>query len=115
MFNDIYSIDLISLNQTLSNKSSLIKLNWFNAFLLNGPLTSYNLAINNQKIYNGLDTSIVTSIKFDECSYKKFANNYGAVIHGYFNILNIELIVNTIYTNQTRQIIQKTLNCTSNY
>ena len=101
--------------ETLSNKSTLVKLDWTNSFLLNGPLVSYHLFINNNSVYQGKSSLVVASIKPEECTFKKFTNQYGVTIRGYFNILNIELQVRTVYTNETIQQVKKPLNCTRTY
>ncbi len=105
---------MISL-ETFSNKSVLVKLDWTNSFLLNGPLVSYRLFINNNSIYEGKNSHLITLIEPEECTYKKFTNSYGATVRGYFNILDIGLQVRTIYTNETIQQVKKPLNCTRNF
>lgn len=103
------------LNQTFANDSVLIKLDWTNAFLLNGPLLHYNLSINNQTIYEGKMTSVITAIKLEECIYNRYTNSYGYTTHGYFNVLNIRITVSTIYTMKTVQLVDKLLNCSRNF
>jgi hypothetical protein len=91
----------------------LIKIDWSNSFLLNGPLVSYQLLVNNVSIYFGKNTKAITSYKVEKCVYSTFINEKNFITRGYFNVLDIELKVSTLYTNETSKLVRKILNCTS--
>ena len=45
----------VELNE-IENKTAAIQINWANIFILNGPLVKYEVLINNETYYQGIES-----------------------------------------------------------
>ena len=100
-----------SLNQT-SNGTTLIAMDWSNAFFLNGPLVEYDLFINQKSVYKGILTKTTAPLRVDQCQLNEYTTK-GHTLRGYFNILNIQLKARTAYSEETSPNIMVPFNCTA--
>ena len=93
-----------------------IEIDWSNAFFLNGPLIEYDLRINENSAYIGKLTKIIWPIIDKSCKLNEYVNknvDNGKVLRGYFTILNVQLKVETTFSEETSPVIQIPVNCTN--
>jgi len=101
-----------ALNQT-SNGTTLVAMDWSNAFFLNGPLVEYDLLINKKSVYKGKSAKTTAPLRLSQCELNEYTTTKGHTLRGYFNILNIQLKAQTAYSQETSPNIVLPFNCTA--
>ena len=99
------------INFTISNQTLLAKFSWFNAFLLNGPLISYTLVINNQTLSETMNTFSIVSFKIDKCEHQSFLKEDKISVNGFIFMINIQIIATTIYSFEKSSTKKIPYNC----
>lgn len=107
----------VELNE-IENKTATIDINWANIFILNGPLVKYEVLINNETYYQGIETEFKALVNITDCVANKNMSieqheNAGAE-YGYFYAQVQIRAYNNMFENLS-PLLELPINCTSNY
>ena len=87
------------------NETKVLKLNWKNVFNLNGPLSKYELFVNNRSVYEGNKTYFEIEVNDTDCAFSenKFDSTYLTI--------TIKAIID--YYESLSPAFEVPINCTS--
>jgi hypothetical protein len=105
----------VELGET-ENKTAIIDINWTNIFILNGPLMKYEVLINNETYYQGIETQFKAAVNITDCVANKsklieeHANT--GVDYGYFDV-QIQIRAYNNMFESLSPLLELQINCTS--